>query len=42
MDIAIPGPGCPKCRQTVEIVRQAVEQTGVRAAIWPGGRRSGR
>ncbi len=26
MDIAILGPGCPKCRQTVEVVPQAVEQ----------------
>ncbi len=33
MDIAILGPGCPKCRQTVEVVRQAVEQTGVSATI---------
>ena len=33
MDIAILGPGCPKCRQTAEVVRQAVEQTGVSATI---------
>ncbi len=33
MDIAILGTGCPKCRQTAEIVRQAVEQTGVSATI---------
>ncbi len=33
MDIAILGPGCPKCRQTAEVVRQAIEQTGVSATI---------
>ncbi len=33
MDIAILGTGCPKCRQTAEVVRQAVEQTGVSATI---------
>ncbi len=33
MDIAILGPGCPKCRQTAEVVRQAVEQAGVSATI---------
>jgi small redox-active disulfide protein 2 len=31
--IAILGTGCPKCRQTTEIVRQAVEQTDVSATI---------
>lgn len=33
MDIAILGTGCPKCRQTAEVVRQAVEQSGVSATI---------
>ena len=33
MDIAILGTGCPKCRQTVEVVRKAVEQAGVEATI---------
>ncbi len=33
MDIAILGTGCPKCRQTAEVVRQAVEQAGVSATI---------
>ena len=27
------GPGCPKCRQTEEIVRQAVAEEGVAANI---------
>jgi small redox-active disulfide protein 2 len=33
MEIAILGTGCPKCRQTVEVVRQAVELAGVPATI---------
>ncbi len=33
MKIAILGTGCPKCRQTVEVVRRAVEQTGIEATI---------
>ena len=33
MDIAILGTGCSKCRQTAEVVRQAVEQSGVSATI---------
>ena len=33
MEIAILGTGCPKCRQTAEVVRQAVEQAGVDATI---------
>lgn len=33
MEIAILGTGCPKCRQTAEVVRQAVERTGVPATI---------
>jgi small redox-active disulfide protein 2 len=33
MKIAILGTGCPKCKQTVDIVRQAVEQAGVVATI---------
>jgi small redox-active disulfide protein 2 len=31
--IAILGTGCPKCRQTTEVVRQAVEQADVNATI---------
>ena len=33
MKIAILGTGCPKCRQTAEVVRQAVERTGIDATI---------
>lgn len=33
MRIAILGTGCPKCRETAKVVRQAVEQTQVRATI---------
>jgi small redox-active disulfide protein 2 len=31
--IAILGTGCPKCRQTTDVVRQAVEQADVNATI---------
>lgn len=33
MRIAILGTGCPKCRETAKIVRQAVEQADIRATI---------
>jgi len=33
MEIKILGPGCPKCRQTEEIVKQAVAEEGVAANI---------
>ncbi len=33
MKIAILGPGCVKCRQTADIVREAVARTGVDAEI---------
>jgi small redox-active disulfide protein 2 len=33
MEIKILGPGCPKCKQTEEIVRQAVAEEGVAADI---------
>jgi len=33
MKIAILGTGCTKCRQTAEVVRQAVEEAGVDATI---------
>ena len=33
MRIAILGSGCPKCRQTAEVVRQAAEQAGVTVTI---------
>ena len=31
--IEILGPGCPKCRQTEQIVRDAVAESGVDAAV---------
>ena len=33
MKIAILGTGCPKCRQMVEVVRKAVEKSGMDVAI---------
>ena len=33
MEIKILGPGCPKCRQTEEIVKQAVAEEGIAANI---------
>jgi small redox-active disulfide protein 2 len=33
MEIKVLGPGCPKCKQTEEIVRQAVAEEGVAANI---------
>ncbi|MBI5904789.1 MAG: TM0996/MTH895 family glutaredoxin-like protein [Deltaproteobacteria bacterium] len=33
MKIAILGPGCPRCRQTADAVREAVEQAGIEATI---------
>jgi small redox-active disulfide protein 2 len=33
MDIKVLGPGCPKCKQTEEIVREAVSEAGVDAQV---------
>lgn len=33
MDIKVLGPGCPKCRQTEKIVRDAVATSGVQASV---------
>ncbi len=33
MKIAIVGSGCPKCTQMAEIVRKALEKSGIDAAI---------
>jgi len=33
MEIKVLGPGCPKCKQTEEIVRQAVAEEGIAADI---------
>lgn len=34
MKIAILGTGCPKCKETAEAVRRAVEQVGIDATIY--------
>ena len=33
MDIKILGPGCPKCQQTADIVKEAVSETGTEASV---------
>jgi small redox-active disulfide protein 2 len=33
MDIKVLGPGCPKCRQTEKIVRDAVVESGIEATV---------
>lgn len=33
MDIKVLGPGCPKCRQTEKIVKEAVSEAGVEASV---------
>lgn len=33
MRIAVLGTGCPKCKQTAEVVRRAIEEAGVPATI---------
>jgi len=33
MEIKVLGPGCPKCRQTETIVREAVAESGVAANV---------
>jgi len=33
MDIKVLGPGCPRCKQTEKIVREAVAEAGVEAQI---------
>jgi small redox-active disulfide protein 2 len=33
MEIKVLGPGCPKCRKTEEIVREAVREAGVEAEV---------
>ena len=33
MDIKVLGPGCPKCQQTAQIVREAVDEAGVDASV---------
>lgn len=33
MEIKVLGPGCPKCKKTEEIVRQALSESGVDAVV---------
>lgn len=33
MDIKVLGPGCPKCQQTEELVKEAVLETSVEASV---------
>ncbi len=33
MEIKVLGPGCPKCKQTEKIVREAVAEAGVAAEV---------
>ena len=33
MEIKVLGPGCPKCRQTEKIVKEAVTEAGVEAQV---------
>jgi small redox-active disulfide protein 2 len=33
MEIKVLGPGCPKCRQTEAIVKEAVSESGVDAEV---------
>lgn len=33
MEIKVLGPGCPKCKQTEETVKQAIDEAGVEADV---------
>ena len=33
MDIKVLGPGCPKCKKTEELVKEAVTESGVDAQV---------
>jgi len=33
MEIKVLGPGCPKCKKTEELVREAVAESGVEATV---------
>ena len=33
MEIKVLGPGCPKCKQTEQVVMEAVAETGVTATV---------
>ncbi|MFO7718043.1 MAG: thioredoxin family protein [Thermodesulfobacteriota bacterium] len=33
MDIKVLGPGCPKCQKTEDVVKEAVQESGVQASV---------
>ncbi|MBM9604524.1 thioredoxin family protein [Desulfopila inferna] len=33
MEVKVLGPGCPKCKQTEDVVREAVAESGVDAEV---------
>ena len=33
MEIKVLGPGCPKCEQTEKLVKEAVQESGIDAAV---------
>jgi small redox-active disulfide protein 2 len=33
MEIKVLGPGCPKCKKTEEVVKEAVAEAGVEASV---------
>ena len=33
MEIKVLGPGCPKCKQTEQVVKEAVAEIGVEASV---------
>lgn len=33
MEIKVLGPGCPKCKKTEEVIREAVAESGVEARV---------
>lgn len=33
MEIKVLGPGCPKCKQTEQVVKEAVAESGVEASV---------
>ena len=33
MDIKVLGPGCPKCLQVEKVVKQTIEEVGVKATV---------
>jgi len=33
MEIKILGPGCPKCNQTMDLVKEAISESGISATV---------